>query len=257
MSDNNQMTPKVGYETMATDDTTVTPEGEQQRNQSEEIPSFLICPITQDVFTDPYIAMDGITYERSAIETWLQTNTTSPSFNTQLPSRTIIPNIAIRNALDWHKLSRPVAPPPPPFPVSSRRQQAFRLIQSRFQLEGWGEIHEHDISSIQLLGREEYFTVVNSAPGDRYGYGDPMARQHARLAAFGWGNKAVVANLDLNNAFVTTMGFHRYYWDLGNHQHLGLPRSDEYGFEGGSKQDFTLGYSIWKASRGCYHELYR
>lgn len=225
-----------------------------------ETPNFLICPITQDVFQDPYVAMDGITYEKSAIEKWLQTNNTSPSFNTNLPSRIIVPNIAIRAALDWHNLSKSAATEPsPPMIVSSyqsRRQQALRFIQVRFEHEGWGVVEENEIRAFTLCGKEEYFVIVNSAPGDRYGYGDQTTRQQARLSQFGWGNKAVIVNIETKGAFVTTMGFHRYFWDLNNCQNLGLPKSDEYGYESGSKQDFTLGYTLWNPARGCFHKLY-
>ena len=37
-----------------------------------------MCPITQDLMNDPVIAADSHTYERTAIERWLQTNITSP-----------------------------------------------------------------------------------------------------------------------------------------------------------------------------------
>ena len=38
----------------------------------------LCCPITGDLMTDPYIFPDGYTYEKSAIEQWLQLHSQSP-----------------------------------------------------------------------------------------------------------------------------------------------------------------------------------
>lgn len=58
-----------------------------------------MCPITQMVFTDPVIASDGQSYERAAIEQWLDTgHTTSPATNRRLPDRKLVPNHALRSA---------------------------------------------------------------------------------------------------------------------------------------------------------------
>jgi hypothetical protein len=60
--------------------------------------SFL-CPITQDVMVDPVILVTGQTYERSAIERWLETHDTDPSTNLQLESKNLIPNHSLRNSI--------------------------------------------------------------------------------------------------------------------------------------------------------------
>jgi hypothetical protein len=57
------------------------------------------CPISMEVMTDPVIAMDGNTYERSAIEQWLRTNDTSPLTNETLPNKTRIPNLSFRKII--------------------------------------------------------------------------------------------------------------------------------------------------------------
>ncbi len=56
----------------------------------------LACPISKMVMEDPVTAMDGHTYERAAIEYWLQTHNTSPMTNLQLPSKQLIPNHRVR-----------------------------------------------------------------------------------------------------------------------------------------------------------------
>ena len=80
----------------------------------------------------------------------------------------------------------------------------------------------------------------------------------------GWGNKALVANLRLNKAFVTTMGFHRAYWEFGHNKHLGAPVGDEYGHfnsphkelgKSGSSQDFERGSLHWNPTRGVWSAL--
>lgn len=37
-----------------------------------------LCPITYELIREPVVAMDGHTYEKSAIEKWLKSNQTSP-----------------------------------------------------------------------------------------------------------------------------------------------------------------------------------
>jgi Mg-chelatase subunit ChlD len=62
------------------------------------LPENFICPITQDLMTDPVMCEDGITYERSAITQWLQTHDTSPVTRKQI-NKYLIPNIALRNII--------------------------------------------------------------------------------------------------------------------------------------------------------------
>ena len=66
---------------------------------STETDAFL-CPITREVMEDPVICSDGHTYERVAIEQWLRTNSRSPMTNQHLPSRLLIPNHALRQAIE-------------------------------------------------------------------------------------------------------------------------------------------------------------
>lgn len=61
------------------------------------------CPITLQFFSDPVVAADGQTYEREAIEKWFARNTNpvlSPSTNEPLKSKTLVPNYALKSALD-------------------------------------------------------------------------------------------------------------------------------------------------------------
>ncbi len=51
---------------------------------------------------DPVIAADGYSYERSAIETWLRTRSTSPMSNAVLPHKNLIPNHQLRSTImEW------------------------------------------------------------------------------------------------------------------------------------------------------------
>ncbi|KAJ8612863.1 hypothetical protein CTAYLR_002037 [Chrysophaeum taylorii] len=44
----------------------------------DALPKIFACPITREAMADPVLASDGITYERHAIETWLEKRRTSP-----------------------------------------------------------------------------------------------------------------------------------------------------------------------------------
>lgn len=51
---------------------------------------------------DPHVAADGYTYDRKAIEAWLQRTDTSPMTNLPLPHKNLLPNYSLLSAiLDW------------------------------------------------------------------------------------------------------------------------------------------------------------
>ena len=73
--------------------------------KNDELMTSFVCPITQFQMSDPVTCMDGHTYERSGIEHWLEDHDTSPLTGAKLPSKNLIPNHALRNAIDeWKKL---------------------------------------------------------------------------------------------------------------------------------------------------------
>ncbi len=66
-------------------------------NPSSFIQTFsLTCPITRDTFIEPVIALDGRTYEKSAIEQWFNNSHKSPETGEKLPSTLLIPNMFAR-----------------------------------------------------------------------------------------------------------------------------------------------------------------
>ena len=59
-----------------------------------------LCPITFALMDDPVVMMDGMTYERRAIETWLSKGqTTSPLTGAELQSTMLIPNNLVRSQI--------------------------------------------------------------------------------------------------------------------------------------------------------------
>lgn len=58
-----------------------------------------ICPITHQIFKEPVILDDGITYEKEAITLWLNSHANSPTTNKPI-SKKMIDNIAMRNVTE-------------------------------------------------------------------------------------------------------------------------------------------------------------
>ena len=63
----------------------------------------LLCPITLTLMADPVTTVDGMTYERYAIETWLQANNTSPLTGEPLPVKLLVPNTALRSQIQRYR----------------------------------------------------------------------------------------------------------------------------------------------------------
>ncbi|KAK1313517.1 U-box domain-containing protein 33 [Acorus calamus] len=69
------------------------------------IPSYFMCPIFQEIMRDPHIAADGYTYEAEALKGWLESgNETSPMTNLKLSHQQLVPNRALRSAIEeWRQ----------------------------------------------------------------------------------------------------------------------------------------------------------
>ena len=81
-------------------------ENEQLENKilnKKNIDNNFICSITLEVMKDPVICSDGHTYERSAIEKWLSTNSCSPMTRQIITNKSLIPNIALRNIIQEYE----------------------------------------------------------------------------------------------------------------------------------------------------------
>ncbi|XP_076456029.1 LOW QUALITY PROTEIN: WD repeat, SAM and U-box domain-containing protein 1-like [Babylonia areolata] len=62
-----------------------------------------MCPISMAIMKDPVIAADGYTYDRSAIQSWLEKGKDrSPMTNARLPHRSLIPNRTLKMLIQRH-----------------------------------------------------------------------------------------------------------------------------------------------------------
>jgi len=87
---------------MASTDEEVSGAAQQQRRPCEAVPPDFFCPITQDVMVHPYCTVDGFTYERHAIQTWLLQHDTSPLTGLPLASDQLRPNLGLQEEIrEW------------------------------------------------------------------------------------------------------------------------------------------------------------
>jgi hypothetical protein len=73
------------------------------------IPHSFLCPITCDVMDRPVVATDGHSYELEAITRWLESHMASPLTNAPLHNTMLIPNVALRSAIDEWRAVQPMA----------------------------------------------------------------------------------------------------------------------------------------------------
>ena len=70
-----------------------------KKKRARPPPTEFLCPITQELMSDPVSTCDGHTYERAAIERWLSRHVTSPLTGAALPSKALVPNISLRKLI--------------------------------------------------------------------------------------------------------------------------------------------------------------
>ena len=72
--------------------------------EEEEPPADFICPITTEIMSDPVMAADGHAYERTAIERWLATKSTSPMTGEALEHTFLSPSHMVRRQIrEWQQ----------------------------------------------------------------------------------------------------------------------------------------------------------
>ena len=65
-------------------------------NYGVDLPEELMCPISHELMRDPVFTADGMTYEREAIETWLQDHNTSPLTGEVLEDKKVTPALMVK-----------------------------------------------------------------------------------------------------------------------------------------------------------------
>lgn len=66
---------------------------------ANSVPHHFFCPITQDIMHDPVKTIDGMTYDRAAIERWFLEHSTSPLTGLPLNAKTLVPHVTMREQI--------------------------------------------------------------------------------------------------------------------------------------------------------------
>ena len=69
-----------------------------RRLQGMKMRDEFLCPITYELLREPVVALDGHTYEKSAIEKWLKSSHTSPR-NGETMEDSIVPNLNLKKLI--------------------------------------------------------------------------------------------------------------------------------------------------------------
>lgn len=74
----------------------------RREKDARKVPEFMKGCITQELMKEPVTTADGHTYERDAITQWLRSpeRNTSPKTGLPLPNKVLLPNYALRNAIE-------------------------------------------------------------------------------------------------------------------------------------------------------------
>jgi STIP1 family protein 1 len=84
---------------------------EEEARQIREVPDWLCCKITMDVFRDPVITPDGISFDKQVLLDHLAKNQTDPFTRQPLTSADLRPNYALKEACDEFLRDNPWAYP--------------------------------------------------------------------------------------------------------------------------------------------------
>lgn len=113
----------------------MTSAASQDPHAATKPPEAFLCPISFELMDDPVVASDGHSYQRFAIEAWLEKNDTSPKTNMAMDKR-LIPNYSFRSLIDiWKDVqartsARTDAAPPPAAFGSSDVSSALAQLPS-------------------------------------------------------------------------------------------------------------------------------
>ena len=78
-------------------------EGNEQSafvDDDADVPDAFLCPITYEIMKDPVVAADGHSYERKAIEQWLEKKSRSPMTGKPLASKVLTSNHILKSMIE-------------------------------------------------------------------------------------------------------------------------------------------------------------
>jgi hypothetical protein len=72
----------------------------------DSVPALYLCPLTKEFLFDPVMTSDGLSFERKAIEYWLDKYDVSPVNGIALDSKSLLPNFALKQLIrEYHDMN--------------------------------------------------------------------------------------------------------------------------------------------------------
>jgi hypothetical protein len=70
-----------------------------RKSRGDQLPNEFVCPLTKEIFYDPVMTCDGNSFERKAIELWLEKRDVSPINGEKLSATNLLPNFALKQLI--------------------------------------------------------------------------------------------------------------------------------------------------------------
>ena len=134
--------------------TTTTTTTSSNDNDSDETAPLeatnIMCPITLMIMDDPVVLSDGFTYERQAIERWLEHNSKSPMTNIPLRNKNLTDNRHLKSLISSWKQKKEKEKM-----EKARPKKRVRTRRGKKKMETNNEQAEEsiEIKNVQSLGK--------------------------------------------------------------------------------------------------------
>lgn len=171
----------------------------------EDPPTILCCPITMQLMGNPVVVADGRTYERDAIQQWIDMHGTSPFTRQNLRGTAVYPNLVVKELIDGHiqknaEIRR----------LREERANVLRQMQQRRdnairRRQPGDDREERSIKRQRSSGRGAFGDDYPEEYQIGYAYGKSVVNELAQLKQRGYNERTLRGMLDGYVEDVVTM----------------------------------------------------
>jgi len=137
-----------------------------------EIPLYICCPITLEIMKEPVVAIDGYSYEKSAITAWFKENSKLPITGIDVTNKTLYTNTALKIFIaDW--LTKNPQPVPSMMDENPPQIKKKPQLQSPSLFSGNRRIVSQSLSPFVNVTMIEFTRVVHTILNRENSLGTP------------------------------------------------------------------------------------
>lgn len=233
--------------------------------QPDEPPYSFICPITNDIITDPVIDKHGHTFEKIALIEWLKTKTICPMNNQPINSDELVPNRALKEMIKLYQAQR-FQPIPSKIGEKNGRSQNEAPLFDKEKLHL--SDHKDDRANIKISKMMEEKNKTNSLTQSRsllFGIGQSIERAKVRQLLIGrqdsealWmlGSCYMYGYKTENGAVIKdakqAFKYFEKSYQLDQHPYSGFELAACFMLGTGIKKDPVQAYALFKS---CFEDL--